>query len=610
MITHAASQPTIAADRRAPSRPRRRPVPRARAGGHPASADQDQRRPRAADDHARSRAPRRSVTSSPRPAACRPEHDTSATDPHRSDVAAAHDRQRPLAVPARAEAVDGVGQPVQVQRPGAERPATATTDQTDDQRRPVGRDGEPADRGRPRTASGQHRQRRHDHGPAGDRRGRSPAAGRTGMTVKRADGQPQRRRQDHRRRRPAAGRPAAPSPRSSSAAERSTGTAASAPLPSPSRSPRSSSGSSPSLSRASCWAGSVERCPAAHQAITPGCQVLGDRRLGHRDDAVQQHRYAGAGPPSSRNPTPAARSADAERGQPLDRVADRGRRPGRSAVADHRGLVRQRVVVDPGARGRSPRRPPARRWRRSARPPGWCCRCPCRRRSAGRRRRRSPLGRRSARAGSRRTGLGRRQRVLAVDRLRRTPDLWSPSPRPAGRSVGVDAEIEHPQATRRAAGPARWPRPRPARRPAPSPRSPRGGRPTRRRGVTPWSPASTTARTRSSGRGGQPPWQAGHPGRRGPPAGPALRSAWPERRAAAGPGPRSRGRTVVIIDSADERAGQTRPAAGGRARGSAGATNSASDDAEHRPQGELGDEAGGRGTRTAPWPGSRSGTSL
>ena len=80
---------------------------------------------------------------------------------------------------------------------------------------------------------------------------------------------------------------------SSEAADRTSGTAATAPLPSPSRSPRSSSGTQAELlggELLSGLGGTVTCGPPGHGA---GRQVLGHGSLGQGDDAVEQHRYAG-----------------------------------------------------------------------------------------------------------------------------------------------------------------------------------------------------------------------------------------------------------------------------------------------------------------------------
>ena len=124
---------------------------------------------------------------------------------------------------------------------------------------------------------------------------------------------------------------------------RSTGTAATAPLPSPRRMPRSRIGSRPSLASASDWAGSVERCPAANQAAAPG--------------AIRSAVSAQATDisPSSSTGTPASAAVEqeagggrevgtAERGQGLDRVV------GPVAGAG------QRLLDDPGLAGQRRRR--------------------------------------------------------------------------------------------------------------------------------------------------------------------------------------------------------------------------------------------------------------
>ena len=91
---------------------------------------------------------------------------------------------------------------------------------------------------------------------------------------------------------------------------------------------------------------------------------------------------------ASRKPTPAARSAEPSPASRL--IGSATRSPIRArAAAITAVLSRQPLVVDAGApadhlvRGEPEASP------RSARPPGWCCRCPCPRGSAGRRRRRS-----------------------------------------------------------------------------------------------------------------------------------------------------------------------------------------------------------------------------
>ena len=172
---------------------------------------------------------------------------------HRADVAATHDRQRPFAVPAGTQAVDRVGQTVQVQCPGPER-QHPHSDQAHQQRRPADRRRRPAGSGRPDRERG-HGQRRQQHRPAGHRRGGSRET--DWSHGQGAHGQPQRR-------------PGSPHPggarsasramsRTSRTADWSTGSAARAPLPSPSRSPRSRIGSRPNLSRASRCDGSVDR---------------------------------------------------------------------------------------------------------------------------------------------------------------------------------------------------------------------------------------------------------------------------------------------------------------------------------------------------------------
>ena len=191
---------------------------------------------------------------------------------------------------------------------------------------------------------------------------------------------------------------------------------------------------------ASCWAGSVERWPAAHQATTSGGQVLGHGGLGQGDDAVEQHRYAGPGR-GDQEADPGRDVRRSERRESGHRVGD----PGAGAVQgtlDQRGLGGQRRVVDPGAAAGDLGRRERRRSRRSTRPPGSCCRCPCRRRSAGRRRRRSPRRRwrhrRPARAPSR-PGSGRprgRWRRTTAGSCTRS-DLGRadrPGPRPPPRS--------------------------------------------------------------------------------------------------------------------------------------------------------------------------------
>ena len=169
---------------------------------------------------------------------------------HRPDVAAGHDRQRPGAVPTRPETVDRVGQSVQVHGPGAQRQRRHHR-AADGRRRQITEIGEPADRS-DRARQGQHRQWRDDHGLCRDRSIdlRKPTGGddRQGP-----DGQPQGGERHHQSPAEAGSRSSrSATSANSSAAERSTGSAVSAPVPSPSRRSRSRIGSNPSFSSASC----------------------------------------------------------------------------------------------------------------------------------------------------------------------------------------------------------------------------------------------------------------------------------------------------------------------------------------------------------------------
>ena len=165
-------------------------------------------------------------------------------------------------------------------------------------------------------------------------------------------GSRRRRLTSPRRRAPAPGSADGGSPRSASVpisassacADRSSGSATSAPVPSPSRMPRSTSGSRPRASSARCCAGSVERCPASHQSAASVGDPARDERARARDDAVEQHRGApGRGlHQEARSSRRCRRCRRVRSSVQRGRLADRGRRRGRARRAARRPCAPRR----------------------------------------------------------------------------------------------------------------------------------------------------------------------------------------------------------------------------------------------------------------------------
>ena len=177
-------------------------------------------------------------------------------------------------------------------------------------------------------------------------------------------------------------------------------------------------------------------------------RVLGDQPASATEiDAVEQHRH----PASAAADQKADTGGDVRRsqgGEALDRIgAVRGTPVTRQRLDRDHCLVQRALVVDAGAAagdllGRRRRGRP-----RSARRRASCCRCPCRPRSTGRRRQRSPRGDLLARPARGAVSLGG-QRVLAGGSARTTCGL-DRRVTSAGRSaeIVVDAEVQHPQGT-------------------------------------------------------------------------------------------------------------------------------------------------------------------
>ena len=154
----------------------------------------------------------------------------------------------------------------------------------------------------------------------------------------------------------------------------------------------------------------------------------------------------------------------------------------------------------------------AERRRRSAPRPGWCCRCPCRRRAAAAHRRRSPRARpagrpraraRSPRRSARPRGGWRRCPVVPCARARRRARRSGPRRRrcraPARATSWAEASALTP------ASPATK-----VRTIAPVIA---GGYAETPWAATPWSPAKITSRTLVSGSGGTDALGAGDPDR-------------------------------------------------------------------------------------------------
>ena len=119
--------------------------------------------------------------------------------------------------------------------------------------------------------------------------------------------------------------------RSTAAAERTRGSASTAPLPSPSRRSRSTSGRRPSAASAAAWPGSTLRCPATQWSTASGDRDCGDQGGGAGDHAVQHHGHAAR--PRSRGSARPARRAPGRRPRRARRARRRrrgcGRRPRR-----------------------------------------------------------------------------------------------------------------------------------------------------------------------------------------------------------------------------------------------------------------------------------------
>ena len=228
---------------------------------------------------------------------------------------------------------------------------------------------------------------------------------------------------------------------SSRAADLTSGTAATAPLPSPSRRPEIEQRHQPELLGGELLGrlgGTVAGRPPGHAA---GRQVLGHGGLGQGDDTVEQHRYAGPGR-GDQEADPGRDVRRAEGRQSGHRVGD----PGAGAVQgalDQRGLGGQGRVVDPGAAAGDL----GRRETEGGRD------------QRGRRGRVADahvaddqqvgaggdlLGGDGGTGGQRSLRLGRGQGVLAVDGAGGPPDLVRPDLGRQPGQVRVHREIQHP----------------------------------------------------------------------------------------------------------------------------------------------------------------------
>ena len=129
--------------------------PPGRRGGRSGSARTGRQQMTSAEED---RAGQVAATIRPIDGGLQPDHDHQGDRAHRPGVAALHDLQRSVPVPARAEAVDRVGQPVQVHAPAAQG-ERADHQQSHDQLGQTGGAGHPADHHGHRR-QGRHRQRR------------------------------------------------------------------------------------------------------------------------------------------------------------------------------------------------------------------------------------------------------------------------------------------------------------------------------------------------------------------------------------------------------------------------------------------------------------------
>ena len=154
----------------------------------------------------------------------------------------------------------------------------------------------------------------------------------------------------------------------SAAAACTSGSASSAPAPSPTVTPWSSSGSSAIRSSALACAGSPLLWPASHQSGARNATRCADQRARRRDDPVQDRPAcaaprSGAGSPSSRRGRRRPRSPAAAAGRPSTGRARRSP----SRIAAHLRIHARSSIAAP-RRARSPRTRPSRTARRSASP--------------------------------------------------------------------------------------------------------------------------------------------------------------------------------------------------------------------------------------------------
>ena len=309
------------------------------------------------------------------------EHQQQGDHPHRADVAAAHDLQRPGGVPTRPEPVHGVGQPVQVQGAGADGPARRPRSV-----RPAA-GGQEVSAAQPAQTGGEDGQREHGE------RARGPSPGRPSSGRRRRAVGPGRR---------STSRPPAARPRSSS---RQIGQQCHVRQQQRGRPHQRHGGHGPTA-----FAEAKAEVEQRHQDRACPPPAAGRVRwTGGRRPTRPRSRVPGPRPPrprpgrttpSSRTGTPARAAGDQEpdaggqvrrpeRRQPGDRIDPPAAGPVQRAL-DQVGLGNEGGVVDAGAPTGHLGGRDRGRWRRSGSRPGWCCRCPCRRSPAGPRRRRSP----------------------------------------------------------------------------------------------------------------------------------------------------------------------------------------------------------------------------
>ena len=328
--------------------------------------------------------------------------------------------RRPVAGRLHAEAVGGVGEPVEVQAAGqqgerAEGERRARAGRRRRASRPSGATQHATSRRAPTAAAAP--SSRPTSGASSMAPRATPRSTRRGGGTRTAVSVPSARRSESgisssRSETPASSKVAIS--RRVAPAAASTGRATSAPVPSPSRRPKSTIGSrraarAPRAARAR----SSGARPATSPASGRRCGARPARRRG--DHAVEQHRRTpGRGTDEEARHGGDVGPADRRRAAPIGSpLSGRPRRIASRTAAVLRIQVSSSMPVP---RPTTSRRRDAGEQARRARPPAWCCRCPCRPVRAGRRRRRPPRRRSRTPSGERALGLLAGERVLAVDR--------------------------------------------------------------------------------------------------------------------------------------------------------------------------------------------------